>query len=224
MNEEEQLQQLLQLLDENDPNKIAQIKMTLGKLGFDHAMEFAKQTPNIQRTEIASGKKRRTLSAIYATATTDYLTAIKRGVTPGTPIAPGAPVPQPQMYSDAELVALYDESDIWAVTTGTVKVTLVGRPAQVRNPGNGKPVAFRMKSAKTPELPKGITLPGPAVECFVLIHPKTWGKVSGELASDEGNRIMVDGFPVFDDRFKGVIVVATGVTIVAPKKKEDAQA
>ncbi|MDP9372046.1 MAG: hypothetical protein M3Q65_06270, partial [Chloroflexota bacterium] len=91
----------------------------------------------------------------------------------------------------------------------SVKITVIGRPAQVVERGDVTIVALR--SEKVPSLPKGLPAPGRPTDYAVFIAKKQWQKVA-QAARNPQDLLIVEGYPTVDPRFNGITVLATQAT------------
>jgi len=103
----------------------------------------------------------------------------------------------------------------------TVKVTVLGRPAQVVE--RQGVIILALRSTKAPTLPKGLPpLPTTPTTYMVFIQQKQWNKVR-EAMQQPDDALIVEGYPVHEPRFAGITVYATQVTtkaLQAAKRKE----
>ncbi len=96
----------------------------------------------------------------------------------------------------------------------SVKITLVGRPSQVSKTKSCVVVA--MKGSRPPSLPKGLP-PAPDGSDFsyaVFISLKHWAKVAPVMAQDKDERLLVEGYPIFDPKRGITVVMAQNVRTV----------
>ncbi len=115
---------------------------------------------------------------------------------------------------------VWDEADpiIAEVTANvgeasTVKLTVIGRPAQVVERQGVVVVALR--STKTPTLPNGVPpLPTTPTNYMMFVQQKQWNKVQAAMQSAD-DALIVEGYPVHEPRFAGITVYATQVTTKA---------
>ncbi len=91
----------------------------------------------------------------------------------------------------------------------SVKITVIGRPAQVVERGDVTIVA--LTSEKVPSLPKGLPTPAGPTNYAVLIARKQWQKVA-QAAQNPQDLLIVEGYPTVDPRFNGITVLATQAT------------
>jgi hypothetical protein len=96
----------------------------------------------------------------------------------------------------------------------SVKITLVGRPTQVSRTRSCVVVA--MKGSRPPSLPKGLPL-APDNSDFsyaVFIALKHWAKVAPLMANDKNERLLVEGYPIFDPKRGVTVILAQNVRTI----------
>ena len=131
----------------------------------------------------------------------------------------GAYTPQsnysrPIYFSWEERVDVFAEFNSEFGEARTVQLKIIGRPQRVitrnqvvfvtmTNPGN------------PPPLPKGIPVPKEDKTVYlVMIADKQWQKVSTALEQDAGDRLIIQGYPVFDQKLGTITVLAQSVTTI----------
>ncbi|MDP9372922.1 MAG: phosphorylated adapter RNA export RNA-binding domain-containing protein, partial [Chloroflexota bacterium] len=133
----------------------------------------------------------------------------RRGATRGAaatapPAAPAAPA-----FTWDDYPALVAELRRGLGEATSVKITVIGRPAQIVERGDVTIVALR--SEKVPTLPKGLPAPVQATNYAVFIAKKQWQKVA-QAAQNPQDFLIVEGYPTVDPRFHGITVLATQTT------------
>ena len=101
-----------------------------------------------------------------------------------------------------------------------VKITLVGRPSQVSKTKSCVVVA--MKGSRPPSLPKGLP-PAPDGSDFsyaVFISLRHWAKVAPVMAQDKDERLLVEGYPIFDPKRGITVILAQNVRTVNMSRRE----
>jgi hypothetical protein len=96
----------------------------------------------------------------------------------------------------------------------SVKITLVGRPSQVSKTKSCVVVA--MKGSRPPSLPKGLP-PAPDGSDFsyaVFISLRHWAKVAPVMQQDKDERLLVEGYPIFDPKRGITVILAQNVRTV----------
>jgi cold shock CspA family protein len=108
---------------------------------------------------------------------------------------------------------------------GTIKLTLIGRPSDIRPLGEDATTApcFAMvletDPAKQPTLPKGLPPASGSTAYLVLIAGRQWRQVADNIASDLEDRLVVEGYGGIDPQAPKMITVwATGVTTTARQR------
>jgi len=102
----------------------------------------------------------------------------------------------------------------------SVKITLVGRPSQVSKAKSCVVVA--MKGSRPPSLPKGLP-PAPDGSDFsyaVFISLRHWAKVAPVMAQDKDERLLVEGYPIFDPKRGITVILAQNVRTVNMSRRE----
>ncbi|MCC6455883.1 MAG: hypothetical protein IT328_13105 [Caldilineaceae bacterium] len=102
----------------------------------------------------------------------------------------------------------------------SVKITLVGRPSQVSKTKSCVVVA--MKGSRPPSLPKGLP-PAPDGSDFsyaVFISLRHWAKVAPVMAQDKDERLLVEGYPIFDPKRGITVILAQNVRTVNMSRRE----
>ncbi|MDP9372221.1 MAG: hypothetical protein M3Q65_07145 [Chloroflexota bacterium] len=128
-----------------------------------------------------------------------------RGAVATTPAAvPAAPA---FTWDDYPAVVAELQREIGRATS--VKITVIGRPAQIVERGDVTIVALR--SDKQPSVPKGVPAPAGPTDYAVFIARKQWQKVA-QAARNPQDLLIVEGYPTVDPRFNGITVLATQAT------------
>ncbi len=103
----------------------------------------------------------------------------------------------------------------------TVKLTVIGRPAQVVE--RQGVIILALRSTKPPTLPKGLPpVPTTPTNYMIFVQQKQWNKVR-EAMQQPDDALIVEGYGVHEPRFAGITVYATQVTtkaLQAAKRKE----
>ncbi len=95
----------------------------------------------------------------------------------------------------------------------TVKLTVIGRPAQVVE--RQGVIILALRSTKPPTLPKGLPpVPTTPTNYMIFVQQKQWNKVR-EAMQQPDDALIVEGYPVHEPRFAGITVYATQVTTKA---------
>jgi len=201
----------------------ATIARAVAALGEERARALLAKT---QRTEAAGGlllpdgSRRRTPGGVFFHLVRQTATPVERKVifphkASGTGQG-GRPDRLPQGTNTPPALPPLDWVQFATLTAGlqvgeasSVKITVIGRPAQILERGDVTIVALR--SEKAPALPKGLPAPATPTDYAVLIARKQWQKVA-QAATNPADLLIVEGFPTLDPRFAGITVLATTAT------------
>jgi hypothetical protein len=229
-------------LGETAPGARATIWRTVRTVGPEQAQAFVAQALEVEANGgmlIPDGSRRRTLGGIFfylvRTQVNDAeAVAInvmwrskhqrkKLARAQGQPTLP-APAPAalpPFVWEDAAPIITELTTNVGEAST--VKMTVIGRPAQVVERQGVVVVALR--STKAPTLPKGLPpLPSTPTNYMIFVQQKQWSKVQAAMDQPD-DALIVEGYPVHEPRFAGITVYATQVTTKAQqaaKRKEPA--
>jgi hypothetical protein len=104
----------------------------------------------------------------------------------------------------------------------TVKLTLVGRPLQIKELPAYVAIALQGKEPAT--LPKGLPSPpaGATMRFVVFIAHKQWNGVKASLAQNPEDKLVIQGYPVFDPKTGATVVLAQQVQSVEQEKAKKA--
>lgn len=81
----------------------------------------------------------------------------------------------------------------------TVKITIVGKPERVIEKENV--VLTSLHSTNAPSLPKGLPKPPTQPTTYLIfIAKKQWSKIKDSLNENPNDKLIVEGYPVFDSR------------------------
>jgi len=219
----------------------ATIWRTVRTLGPERAQAFVAQAQEIEANGgmmVPDGSRKRTLGGIFfylvRTQVSDDEEAMQinrawrwqqwKQRQPKKPKAPAPPAPPtlPPFVWD-EAAPIIAEVTAHVGEASTVKVTIIGRPAQVVERQGVVVVALR--SSKPPTLPKGLPpLPATPTTYMIFVQQKQWNKVR-EAMQHADDALIVEGYPVHEPRFAGITVYATQVTtkaLQAAKRKDQA--
>jgi hypothetical protein len=219
---------IAQELGETDSRVTSQIWFIIYLKGIDFATEILRETHAI---EAAGGmflerqQRRRTPGGVFfhlvktrVTSRERYLIfeAKKQQQKPAHKRAarPQEPRTEPDRPAVAPLSAEVLPEVIAALTHEygkaiTVKITVIGRPAQVVE--RGDVVIFGLLNEKSPALPKGLPPPPAQTKYLVLVAKKQWSKVAG-VVKDAEDVLIIEGFPAYEPRHAGITVYALSVT------------
>jgi hypothetical protein len=198
-------------LDETNPVAIRQIERIVQHLGADAALDFLRETLEIEAQGgmmLRDGSRRRTLGGVFL-----YLVKGRVPQETRSLIWPHLRPKRKQKIEPLpweECLKLVPEALEQPGEATTVKITLVGRPGRIVE--KGSVVLTTMQNTKAPALPKGLPEPpGEPTTYVVYIAGKQWRKVA-EAIRDPQDRLIVEGYPVFDKRLEAMVVFAMNVT------------
>jgi hypothetical protein len=193
-------------------------------LGAERAEDLLRQTQAIEadggRMTVA-GDRRRTPGGVYLMLLKQQASAeeLARILTGGPKTKP---VPTPEQVSPPPIVPLtWEEARIEVarlikepLERASVKVTIVGRPTQVSKTKSCVVVA--LKGSRPPSLPKGLPIApdGSDFSYAVFISLKHWAKVAPVMAQDKDERLLVEGYPIFDPKRGVTVILAQSVRTI----------
>ncbi len=193
-------------------------------LGAARADDLLHQTQAIEAAGgwmTAAGDRRRTPGGVFLVLLKQQASAeeLARILTGGPKTKPS---PTPDEISPPPLVPLTWEearSEIAQLIKeplekASVKVTIVGRPTQVSKTKSCVVVA--LKGSRPPSLPKGLPLApdGSDFSYAVFISLKHWAKVAPVMAQDKDERLLVEGYPIFDPKRGVTVILAQSVRTI----------
>ncbi len=191
----------------------------------------ARETHDAGGMMVPDGSRRRTRGGVFFVLAREARTA-DRGrkkafqvLYGGATRAPVETAPAGPAFDWTEFAVLADAAMSERGEATTVKITVIGRPGTATE--RGDVVLLRMRSEKTPTLPKGVPAPAGGTDYMVLVGRKQWSKVAAALAADPSDKVIVEGYPTVRADFAGITVHATSATttgIQAGKRAEQQQA
>ncbi len=215
-------------LGEHDQMPMRQIRRIVTLLGPERALVFVEQAKQIEANGgmwLEKQNRRRTLGGVFFRLVRDgvaeqerlriWPTNTPRGrrqrQAPPKDHASSSPLPAPsERFSWDDLPAIIAQIGSSIGKATTVKVTIIGRPAQVVQKQGFYIIG--MKYDKQPSLPKGLPdFPAQPTKYMVFIAAKQWAKVADALDNPE-DLLIIEGTPAHDPRFPGVLLYATNVT------------
>lgn len=200
-------QQIAAALNETDKAPLKTIKRVIYVLGEERALALLAETERVfagggMTTD--DGQRPRTKGGIFFKLTKDKVSGPERGRIFSRPKSkPKAKIKrQPPEW---EVLLPLVEKFLAQPNPGEgdkVKLTLIGRPGKIIE--KDTVVMTTMQSSKAPSLPKGLPpLPNKPTVYLVFIAKKQWRKVYEAIESDPQDRLIVEGYPVFDPRIGG---------------------
>jgi hypothetical protein len=198
-------------LGETDELPRRQIARTVRTLGEDRARLLLAEALAIESAGgelLPDGSRRRTPGGVFFRLVRSGATSKERKdifLPTGAPTRPAAA----QSFTWEDYAALGPALTKGAGEATTVKITVIGRPKQVR--AQGDVVVIPLVSERVPTVPKGLPLPAPGTAYAVLVARKQWQKVAAAL-EDPADRLIAEGYPTLRPGFEGITVLATNVT------------
>jgi hypothetical protein len=203
------------------------VQNVINVLGQERADALLQQTLDIEAAGgifTASGDRRRTPGGVF-------LKLLKEQISPDEQerIFSGGPKTKPRPPQNGTRPAdppplgplPWDEARLeisrlvkLPLEKASVKITLVGRPSQVSKAKSCVVVA--MKGSRPPSLPKGLP-PAPDGSDFsyaVFISLRHWAKVAPVMAQDKDERLLVEGYPIFDPKRGITVILAQNVRTI----------
>lgn len=211
--------------------KIGLLQKLADHIGIEKIEELYQRTLEIEAAggmTTANGKRRRTPGGVLFHLTREILTPRdrrkifreKKPKPPGSATAPAVKQPKPAADAPqpptAEEVAglLKAASAIPHDKKGTaiVKVTVIGRPKQVKRLDTCVLVVLAPKAPGT--LPKGLPpVPeSPNATLAIFIATKQWTKAEAALKQDPNDELIIEGFPANDPKNQITAVWAQSCT------------
>ena len=212
--------------------KVGLLQKLADHVGIDKVEELYQRTLEIEAAGgmfTANGKRRRTAGGVLFQLTRELMSSRERrqifrerkplspedeahGQQPRQPKPPsGAPQP-PTPEKIAALLKAAASIPAEKKGTASVKVTLIGRPKQVKKLDTCVLVVMAPKAPGT--LPKGLPPIPPATNATlaVFIATKQWAKVEASLKQDPNDELIIEGFPSNDAKNQITAVWAQSCT------------
>ena len=193
-------------------------------LGAARADDLLHQTQAIEAAGgwmTAAGDRRRTPGGVFLVllkqqASAEELARILTGGPKTKPsptpdeISPPPMVPLTREEAPSEIAQLIKEP----LEKASLKQTILGRPTQVSKTKSCVVVA--LKGSRPPSLPKGLPLApdGSDFSYAVFISLKHWAKVAPVMAQDKDERLLVEGYPIFDPKRGVTVILAQSVRTI----------
>ena len=208
-------------LDETAPGPLWQLARAVATLGEARVRAFVDEALAVEARGgllLPDGSQRRTLGGVFF-----YL--MRKGITPAERRAifpPRRRLTTPErgpafVWEDfpAALAELRERGE-----ATRVKITIIGRPGSVAE--RGPVVLLAVTSERVPSLPKGLPAPSGPTEYALVVARKQWERVAAALRRTD-DQLIVEGYPTFDPRFRGITVLATHVTTRLQQQAERQQ-
>lgn len=196
------VQKIAEALGETEPGPLRTIERVIKVLGEERAEAILEQTQQIEKEGgmlMDDGSQRRTSGGVYFKLVKSQTTPRERWTIFG-PIRATAPIAKSQPMTWEECLVLVNQvlkSPQGEATT--VKATVIGRPDRIIEKGDL--VITSLQSGKIPSLPKELPPPpGEPTTYVVYIARKQWNKVKNSLNQHPDDKLIIEGYPVFDKR------------------------
>lgn len=218
-------QKLAVLLGETEEKPIIQLARAVDYLGQEKAQEYAEEAVALAAGEgilTKDGSRKRTPGGTFFALVRMRLPRKKdwRKIKPiMKPISE-----QPVSLADEMPMLIEMTGRLKAGMLASCKVTLTGRPASPVQK-QAQFVAFTMKIAQQPVLPKGLPTFGKVeTKYLILVAMKQWEKVEKKITEDKEDQLYLEGFATVQPDFKsGIVVLAHNVNTIGlmrmPRKK-----
>ena len=122
------------------------------------------------------------------------------------------PAKLPYSWDDVDEDYKALESDNNSIGTASVKITIIGQPLKIIEKPSAVLMTFR--SGTAPALPKGLPTPPTNSTVFlVIVASKQWQKVNS-LTKIEGDKLIIEGWPIYDGKLGTITVLAQSITSV----------
>jgi hypothetical protein len=201
-------------LSETDPAATGQIVRVVECLGAEAALVFLRETLAAEARGgimLRDGSRRRTPGGAFFYLVKGRISRQDRAaIWPHLAQPAGKKKQKVEPPAWEEVLSLAPEAMKEKGEATTVKITLVGRPGRIVE--RGDVVLTTMQGAKPPTLPKGLPAPPAEPTTYVVyVARKQWAKVAQALQAPD-DRLIVEGYPVFEKRLGAMVVLATNAT------------
>jgi hypothetical protein len=205
---------IAQQLDETNPIAIEQIERVVEHLGAEAAQAFLREALEVEAQGgmmLPDGSRRRTLGGVFFYIAKGRIPHEVRGlIWPHLQPRRKPRKPKIKPLPWATCLELAPEAMQEPGEATTVKITLIGRPGRIVERENV--VLTSMQSTKAPTLPRGLPQPPDEPTTYVVyIARKQWQRVA-EAIQDPGDKLILEGYPVFEKRLGATAVFTTFVT------------
>ncbi len=194
---------IAEALGETEKEPLRTIERIVKVLGEERALTLLKEALEIEAQgglTVDDGSRKRSLGGLFFKLTKNQTKSRERWLIFSAPRLPRQTKGKMQPVTWEEIEPLAGE--LLQSTQGeanTVKLTLIGRPGRIIEKGDV--VLTSMQATKAPSLPKGLPKP-PAepITYLVFIAMKQWRKVRNSINRNPEDKLIVEGYPVFDRR------------------------
>jgi len=201
-------------LSEADPAATGQIARIVECLGAEVVLVFLRETLEAEARGgimLRDGSRRRTPGGAFFYLVKGRISRRDRAaIWPHLAQPAGKKKQKVEPPAWGEILALAPEATKEKGEATTVKITLVGRPGRIIEKEDV--VLTTMQGTKPPTLPKGLPAPPAEPTTYVVyVARKQWAKVAEALQAPD-DRLIVEGYPVFEKRLGAMVVLATNAT------------
>jgi hypothetical protein len=205
---------IAQQLDETNPKAIGQIERIIEHLGAEAARAWLREALEVEAQGgmmLPDGSRRRTPGGVFFCIAKGRMPHEVRGlIWPRLRPRRKSRKPKVKPLPWATCLELAPEAMQEPGEATTVKITLVGRPGRMVERENV--VLTSMQNTKAPTLPKGLPQPPDEPTTYVVyIARKQWQRVA-EAIQDPKDKLILEGYPVFEKRLGAMAVFTTFVT------------
>ncbi len=219
------VQKIAEALEETEPGPLRTIERVIKVLYEERAEAILEQTQQIEKEGgvlMDDGSQRRTIGGVFFKLFKSQTTPKERWTIFG-PIRSAAPKTKPQPLTWEECAALVN--DVLKSTKGeatSLKATIIGRPGRVIEKCDL--VITSLQSSKIPSLPKELPPPPSEPTTYVVyIARKQWNKVKNSLNQHPDDKLIIEGYPVFDKRIGQTGTIAIYAQSTTTKLLEQAR-
>ncbi len=193
-------QKIAAALGETEKTPLATIERLVKALGEERTLTLLDETLKIEAEggmQTDDGSRRRTPGGVFFKLAKNQTTPQERRQIFGPP-AGMVPKPKPITWEESEQLSK-EALKLPKGEVSKVKLTLIGRPGRIVE--KGPVVITSLQSSKPPALPKGLPKPpGEPTTYIVYIAIKQWRKVKDAINQNPEDKLIIEGYPVFDRR------------------------
>jgi hypothetical protein len=189
-------------LGETEEVPLQTIAQVVRVLGQEEALALLAEALKIEAEgglQIEDGTRRRSPGGVYFKLVKNKASSRQRW-TIFNPVSQSKPKCKPQPISWVASEALSNEAlCLPKGKVSTVKVTIIGRPGRVIE--KDELIVTTMESGRPPSLPKALPQPPNEPTTYIVyIAMKQWRKVRRSIRDNPEDKLIVEGYPVFDRR------------------------
>jgi hypothetical protein len=226
-------QKIAAALGETKGIPLSQIERIVEILGEERAQGLLDETLKVEAEGgllTADKKRRRTPGGVFFKLTKDQTTPEQRRAI--FPHLSGQKKKKKKKKSIEpppldQIIPLVNETLQTRGKVSKVKITLIGRPGKIVE--KEQVVITSLQSTTSPTLPKGLPVPPAEPTPYVVfISMKQWRKVRDAIQSNPEDKLIIEGYPVFDKRLAGgqgamTVYAQNTTTIVLQRAQREAQ-